>query len=353
MFATVVIGLLLIAAVASFVIARQHKRRSIHGSPNSRIAGIVGAVLIALSLMILGFSTIYTQDPGEAVVLRSFSGQIVGTDTSSGIGFKAPWVSTRPFDIRNQRIEMFNNESGVGPDGAAISAGLQGGANVQFSIVVRYSIQPNKVEGIYREYQSEGNLLDREMRPGVRDEARNAAAEYEPFTIKERRVALSLRIEELLAERWKDIGIIVDGVDIGEIRLDNATEEAITNVNVSRQQVETARNTLEASRIVAETVKVEAQAQADADQIIRCGATTETVTETIAGQEVTTARVIPKEGDECEERLNQQVLMAKWLDVLETLGVSGNTTIVVPNDPNGGLNLQPRIDLPVNSGTED
>lgn len=116
-------------------------------------------------------------------------------------------------------------------------------------------------------------------------------------------------------------------------------------MNVSRQRVETSRNELDAARIAAETTKVEAQAQADADQIIRCGAVTEQVTEVVAGQEVTSTKVVPLTGAECEERLNQQVLTSKYLDALKELGATGNMIVVIPNDPAGGTN-GPIINLP-------
>lgn len=339
--------LVLVLLTISLIVGAVMSLRRMSSSYNSKKAGKgVVAGSIALIAIMLFFTSLYTQDPGESVVLRSFTGEVIGTDSTEGIGFKAPWVKTISFDVRNQRIEMYTNEGGIGPDGAAISAGLTGGANVKFSIVVRYSIEPSKVDNIYEEYKSESNLLDRELRPGARDESRNAAAAYEPFTIKERRAQLSIDIENLLAERWEPIGIIVDGVDIGEIELDPDTEAAITAVNVSRQQVEEARNILEASRINAESTRVDAQADADADQIIRCGADTVQVTEVISGKEVTTTRVTPKDGDECEENLNEQVLTVKWLQVLEQLGKDGNLTIVVPNTADG-LDLQPRIDLPL------
>lgn len=55
--------------------------------------------------------------------------------------------------------------------------------------------------------------------------------------------------------------------------------------------------------------------------------------------------ITPKTGIECEERLNEQVLISKYLDTLEKLGGKGNMVVVVPNDPAGGAN-GPIINLP-------
>lgn len=311
----------------------------------TKVAGWVAGVCFGITLVITMLGAFYTQDPGEAIVLRSVSGRVTGVDTNSGFGTKAPWVSTVSFDIRNQRIEMFTNDGGTGPDGAQVDLGLKGGASANTSVVVRYSIKPDSVRGIYNEFKSEANLLERELRPATRDATRDAAANYEAFTVKEKRGVLASDIEALLTERWEKYGIIVDGVDIGNINLDEETEASIRRVNVSRQGVEEARNNLDAARINAETTKVDAQAEADADQIIRCGATSETVTEEVAGEEVVSTNVVPLTGDECEERLNEQVLTSKYLDALQQLGADGNMVVVIPNDPAGGAN-GPIINLP-------
>ena len=75
----------------------------------SVVAG-VAALIAAVSLL---SSVIYTQDPGEAIVIRSASGNIARIDTNPGFGLKAPWSTKVDFDVRNQRIEMYKNASGV------------------------------------------------------------------------------------------------------------------------------------------------------------------------------------------------------------------------------------------------
>lgn len=351
-----IVALILIAIVA-LVLRRVFRRISSKAEEDgsavrssdyglaAKIAGWVGGVSFGICIVVVLLGSFYTQDPGEAIVLRSATGRVINVDTSSGLGFKAPWVSTVSFDIRNQRIEMFTNDGGTGPDGAQVDLGLRGGASANTSVVVRYSIRPDAVLGIYNEFKSESNLLERELRPATRDGTRDAAAEFEAFTIKEERGQVATDIEDRLTARWEQYGIIVDGVDIGNINLDAETEASISQVNVSRQGVETARNELNAARITAERTKVDAQAEADADQIIRCGASTETVTEMVADEEVEVTQIVPLSGAACENRLNEQVLISKYLDALEAIGADGNMVVVIPNDTSGGAS-GPIINLP-------
>ena len=313
------------------------------------LLGVFGVAAVAF-IISLFFSMTYTQDQGDATVIRSWSGKVTSVDTTPGLGFKMPWERTVTFDVRNVVIEFVNKGDGsIGQDGPAISAPLSGSSNATVNFTATISIEPSCVGKIYEEYKSETNFRIRRLTPVVRDQVRNASTSYDPFKIKERREALGQDIRVRLETEWVDDCVIIQDINLGDIALDSATEQAITNVNVSRQQVEAARNSLEESKIQAEEIRVDARAQADADQIIRCGAITSTETQIIGGEEQEVTVITPKQGDACENLLNEQVLIAKWIDALTELGADGNVTIVVPNDPSGGLDLQPRIDLPINT----
>lgn len=287
---------------------------------------------LGLGLLLMVLSALYTQDPGEAIVIRSVSGKVVKTDTDPGWGMTAPWNSTIKFNIRNQRIEMFSNGGGDGKDGAVINAPLEGSSNAYVSITVRYSIRPDDVQSIYEVHKTQDNLLDNVLRPGLRDVVRKETAKFPPFEVKERRAELSDAIRDELDIRWGKMGVVVDNVDLGDLSLDEATEEAISRVNTQEAGIEEKRAQLEQAYIAAETTKTEAQAQADADQIIRCGATTATETQIVAGKEQEVTVVVPLSGEQCENRLNEQVLTSKWFDTLSELGAAGNMTILIPED---------------------
>lgn len=296
----------------------------------------VGVVFFALAGLTLLAGSVYRQDVGEVMVIKSASGDIADVDTSPGWGFTAPWNKTISFNTRNQRIEMFSNAGGDGDDGAAIQAPLSNGSNVSVSVTIRYRLAADKVDSIYREYRSQDNLLDTALKPGLRDEVRVATAEYDAFEVKQSRASVSTTLLETLNERWADLGVEVTDVDLGDLRLDEATEASLQRVNERQAEAESARADLERAQIEAEVTKTEAQASADADQIIRCGATVTLETREVAGQETEVAVIVPKTGVDCENRLNEQVLISNYIEALEELGANGNV-VVVPNDIGGGI----------------
>lgn len=304
----------------------------------ARWAGRATFGLLTIALILTGMFSFYTQDPGEATVVRSVTGSIAGSTSQAGMHLKAPWNSTEVFDIRNQRIEMFSNDGGQGADGAALDAPLKGGANASVSITVVYSIRPDSVQEIYTDFRTQEGLRENALKSKLRDIVRNETAKLEPLQVKENRAALGGAILESLEAQWDKYGIVIDQVNLGDIKLDASTEEAISRVINAQQGVEQARADLERAAIAAEITKTEAQATADQDQIIRCGATSKEEVREIDGKETKVTIVTPRSNEDCENRLNEQVLTTKYIEALRDIADGGNL-IVVPEGFGGILNL--------------
>ena len=81
----------------------------------SRAARWTAIAVFFLALVFLAFSSFFRQDVGQANVLRDWTGNIVGTETASGLHPKAPWVDVVTFDVRNQRaVFVSEQEPGQG-----------------------------------------------------------------------------------------------------------------------------------------------------------------------------------------------------------------------------------------------
>lgn len=96
-----IIGVLIaiagIVACLSFFKEDEHEERSPLG---------LRVVVIVLALVAIGLSSIYTQDVGEVVVLRSLGGNLAGSTTDAGFHFTAPWNDVITFDTRNNLINF-------------------------------------------------------------------------------------------------------------------------------------------------------------------------------------------------------------------------------------------------------
>lgn len=332
----VISALVAVCAVVYLVATRKSRAESRNRNGVAAIGTWVGGIFLALSAVVAAaifiFGSFYTQGEGEANVIVSVSGEVTGVTTDAGFHSKAPWDGVKTYDIRNQKIEMFTNDSGTGADGAVIGAPLEGGANAYVSITVLYSVAPNDVVSLYKNFGSQEALLSNKLRPSLRDIVREVTSEYAPLAVKTDRAAISNEIFEAISANWADYGVTVEEVNLGDIKLDDRTEDALTEVNAAQQGVEKSRAELEQAQIDAERTKTEAKAAADADQIVRCGATITTETQLINGKETEVQVVAPKSNAECENRLNEQVLTTRWYDVLAQLGASGNMVVILPED---------------------
>lgn len=331
----VIFGLI---ALALFVIG---KRLGRHGAQQRLIAHAVAGVLVIIALAIVVSSSLYKQDVGEAMVLRSPGGVVVGVHTTAGFSVKPPWNTAVKFDVRNQTITMADDGTGRGVDGPALNTQTSDSATATIDLTVRYSIIPSAVGKIYAEYLNQTNLVERALKNDIRSVVRNVPVTYSAATLRQQREKVTDDIAKALQARWDDLGVIVDSVDLRDIRYNDAIEASLAGIQTSAAKVAEAEQQLQAARIDAEKVKTEAQAQSDADQIIRCGATSKLVDSADAsGRKIQVTVVTPIPIDQCQNRLNEQVLTSKYIDMLRLAAQSGSSVFVVPPGSNNLLNLQ-------------
>jgi regulator of protease activity HflC (stomatin/prohibitin superfamily) len=299
----------------------------------------VGYILAGVAVLIALTACFYKLDVGEAAVLKSVSGTVQGSKATPGFGTKAPWVDVIKFNIRNQVVTFAGDGRDDSDDGPAITTQTSDNASVQMDITIRYSLDPSKVENIYRQYSDQDGLLAKVILPGIRSVVRDAPTTFPAATIRQQRPQLSGQVSRDLNASLNSAGVLVDQVDLRNIGLDKGVEASLNAVQQARAKADSARADLETAKINAEKIKTEAQAQSDSDQIIRCGATSQTVDEVVNGQTVKAIKVVPVPQAQCQNRLNQQVLTSKYIDMLRAAAEKGNTIYVVPQGANNIISL--------------
>lgn len=282
--------------------------------PNTtrRILGFVASGLFGLGILFFGFSSFYTQDVGTAVVERDITGNIVGQSNESGFHWKAPWVDTVEFNVRNQPVNFLtpqNDSSGAGyaPDGPHITVQDKDGVTSDIDITVRYSIKPSSVSDIYTSYKSEDAFKTAFIFNDIRSVVREVPNKFSTLQLLTDRAAIGKAIEDALVERWKDAGVIVDSVALQETRPPQEVKDSYAAAQQAEINVTTEENKLEATKVSSQNKVVQAEAEAEANRIL-------------------------------SESLSNEVLEQRALDTLKEIGAGGNL-VVVPNDFSGILNL--------------
>jgi regulator of protease activity HflC (stomatin/prohibitin superfamily) len=216
--------LIVVFAVAAIVLAVIGRRTA----SQPHVLGAIGAGVCALGLLF--FNSSYTQDVGEAVVLRSITGELAGQSTSPGLHLKAPWVETIVYDTRNNTISYVGtgetNNSGGSAQGPQITFQDREGVTGNLDVVVRYSIVPDAVTDLYSGYRTQEDFVNRVITNDVRSLTRDVPARF-------------------------------------------GTLEVFTNrPQIARIAVERARAEQETARVEAETRVIGARGEADANRVL-------------------------------------------------------------------------------------
>jgi len=229
-----------------------------------RIALTATGALAGLAVLFAGIGSVYLQDVGEAKVLRSFTGEIVGESTTEGAHLKAPWVKAVGWDVRDNVVEYAGegetNYSGGSATGPRIT--VQDGDNVDanLDLTVRYSIDGDKVEELYARFSTQQDLVTKLVEPTIRSAMREIPAQYGSKALLNERADVQTKVREALVAEWAEAGIIVEDVDIQEIVQPDNVKAAFAAAQEARTAVETEKANLDKAKIEAEKNAVATEA---------------------------------------------------------------------------------------------
>lgn len=308
-FAIIFGALALIAVIVAVFVPREGD----YGSHPRRVVLFISGGLLLVGGLFTFLSTFYGQDAGQASILRDWTGNISEEAVvTEGLHTKLPWQDAVTFDVRNQRIVYTGgasegDNSGGEADGAQITVQDASGVTSNIDISVTYSIQPDAVIDIYRQYLNEDGLKTKLIFNDIRSITRSVPGSYSTIELLTDRDGVQEAIREKLEAKWAKSGIIVNDVSLQEIRLPESVKESYAKAQEAAIAVETAQSNLEKAEVDAQQKVANATAEAEANAILAAS-------------------------------LTDSVLKQRYLDTLATLAADGNL-VVVPEGFGGIVNI--------------
>ena len=237
-----------------------------------KVSPAIGLVPVAIGTVVIATSCFYAQDVGEAVVLRNLGGSLAGHTVESGFHLKAPWQDALGWDIRNRQVNFYGDAEyrydGGSYEGAQVTINDASGTKANIDLQVIYSIDADSVESLYEEYGTQEAFVVNYVSNDVRATAREVSGRYDTITLLTDRSKFTDAISQALAEQWEGRGVIVEQVQVQDIRY----SKDITNAYADAQSAEVAKqkalNAQETAKVEAETKKIEAQGEADANRVL-------------------------------------------------------------------------------------
>lgn len=264
-----------------------------------------GIVSVLVGIVLIGVSCVYAQDVGQTILLRNFGGSLGSVSTDAGFHVKAPWQDTIAYDVRNNVLSFMGSQEkdqfeGGSANGSAVTVNDSGGASATIDIQVNYSLDPNAAKELYSNYGSQENFVKSVCAVDIRAVPRQVSGQFDTISILTARSEFANAVQEALAAKWENYGLIVESVSIQNVVYPQNIIDKYSEAQAAEIAKETALNNQEVAKVNAETKVIEAQGEADANAVL-------------------------------SESLTDEVLQQRYIDTLKEIGANGNLVVVPEN----------------------
>jgi len=230
--------------------------------------GVIGTIV---GIGLLFFSSVYTQDVGEALVIKNSDGTVASVDMEAGLGFKAPWQDTISWDITGQQIVYKGNGQATQQnevvDGPEITVSGSDKLSSNVDAAVRYSLDARKIEEIYTAYKTQENFENRVISKDSQTVIRDSANKFLTEDLPVKRADYSKAIEDNLRARWEPLGIKVDSIALQNIRIPASVQDKFTKTQEANAQIIAEQAQTKVIEEQAKQKVIEAKGEADANRI--------------------------------------------------------------------------------------
>ena len=244
----------------------EEKREREDALIQKRIFMGVGAGIIVLLLLLL--NPVYKIDAGERGVILN-GGRIANNVADEGLHLKVPiYQQIVKMNIRTQKYEKDGLE--------AASADQQIVSNSKVTVNYRLTRDGEGLKEVYRSFKKDYEEI--KVFPATEGSFKTATAKFRAEELLSQRDKLAIMIKEILAEKLKDDGIIIDNVEINNLDFSGEFNAAIERKVVADQKAqeaefrtrqirEEATQAKERAIGEAEAVRLNAEAEANAIKI--------------------------------------------------------------------------------------
>lgn len=288
-----------------------------------RIIIIVAVVIAIIGLLI--FAMIFSVGVGEAgMIVDPLTGSISDPVLGPTFGLKAPWTSLTTVTYARETLGMWGDGTDEFADYAAIDCFSKDQLEMQVDIMIRWSVDPNKLRELYQSYPSL-NWEDKAVASLVREHIRYITKQYTAVETIEFRDKIGLEIEQELTNAINEA---------------ESLRGAIINVEVDLRNVglpDKYTSSIE-DKLAAEQLKIQAEfeaerkiilANADA-QALLIGANATAEQKIIDGRGIREAiDVLVAEYSIADEDYMEFLDLYVYLKTLETLAENENVNFIV------------------------
>jgi regulator of protease activity HflC (stomatin/prohibitin superfamily) len=263
----------------------------------SSAVGLAVPISLVLGLLLIAWSLVRVVPANNVGIPTNFGA--IGSPLNSGLHTTAPWTEIHNFSTRVQELSMLRApDEGDKTKDDSIGIIAKGGGSMAVDLTVRYFVQKEKADKLFRQAGTMDLIKETFVRPDAREVTRDVFGTYtaeEGYSSK--RAEISVEIGKKLAPRLLARGIILDSVNVRDVAPESQVLNAINSILQSRNdalkaaedqkkqvtEAETRKQVAERDKDAAitkaqadaETIRINAEAQAAANTQIAASLTPE------------------------------------------------------------------------------
>ena len=223
-------------------------------------------------MLLLIPACLYSVDVGEVAVIRNMGGSLAGYSEDAGFHWKTPWQSVIKYDTRNNLINFYKDTDykydGGSAVGKQVTVNDRSGASADIDIQVNYSLDPSAAEYLYSEYGKQQTFTQNYISNDLRSVAREQSGRFDTLTMLTNRGEYTKAVQDALAAKWRKIGLTVEQVSVQDVRYGEAITKKYTEAQAAEIDKQKALNEQQVAKTEAETKKIKAQGEADANAVL-------------------------------------------------------------------------------------
>jgi len=247
----------------------------------NRLVGSVGIVIAVVVALLVFIFCVYKVSPGYSAVVYNMDGGLEDEVLGQGYHFLVPWKKATPYPISTESV-FYKKADGEKDKDTSINIATKDGKQVNVSVTYTYHMDADRLPQVFAKFR--GQPIDKIEAGYMKSELlrviNEVTSQYNLMAIVgESRTEINQRVFDGFNKALSDCGIVIETMNISDAVPDQATAEAIQNVINSQNALEKAKidkQTAEQEaekRIVeakgkAESVRIEAEAQAKANELL-------------------------------------------------------------------------------------
>lgn len=227
----------------------------------------IAVIVLLVGGLVGGVMAFETVDEGHVKVMKN-QGAVTGSVLEPGWHFITPFVqSTVTIPTRPQTYTMSHAQGEGNQEGTDDSVRVltNDGLHVDVDVTVRYRVTPRDAPTFHEEYRDLDTAEARLIRPTVRSVLRTEGGNIDVTGIYtgEGQTQLKLAVEEALKSETEGTGVVIESVQIRNVRLPEDYAKSIEQKKVKQQKIEEAQYEIEVAQKQKNRSIIEAEAEAE------------------------------------------------------------------------------------------